>query len=115
MAMVPITNLARSGVPSRPQRQIACRQSGRSAARSLRSRSPPPPEFAGSGRNGAVRPKAWLGGDLAGFDRLIQQVAQPQCFLQRQSGQRMLAMQMANGVIVAALDVNEDMFVAGGD
>ena len=27
----------------------------------------------------------------------------------------MLAMQMANGVIVAALDVNDDMFAAAGD
>ena len=93
-------------------------QAARSAARSLRSCPPPPPEFTGNGCNGAVRPKAWLGGgdgDPAGFNRLIQQVAQPQRFLQRQPGQCMLALQMATGVIVAALEVNDDMFAAGGD
>jgi hypothetical protein len=41
-----------------------------------------------------------LGGGPAGFNRLIQQLAQLQCFLQRQPGQRMLAMQMANGVML---------------
>jgi hypothetical protein len=49
-----------------------------------------------------------LGGvedDLTGLNRLIQQIAEPHRRFQRQFDKRVRAMQMANGVIVAALDL----------